>query len=186
MEKIIKIGFSGVLLMVSLLLVGGFHEYISCALSAAMCIWLLVRFGKNKNLKIRKDFLTSAVVAVCGGYGLTCIWGIDRGMALIGFMKFLPLILYVFCLQQEDDLQPTLDALPWFGAALAILSAVGMQFPGVESLFAVAGRLAGTFQYPNTFAVMSSVSEVMGNFKRIDNRGHVEREFLDKGDGQTV
>jgi len=41
-------------------------------------------------------------------------------------------------------------------------------------------------QYPNTFAVMSSVSEVMGNFKRIDNRGQVEREFLDKGDGQTV
>ena len=40
--------------------------------------------------------------------------------------------------------------------------------------------------FPNTFAVMSNVSEVMGNFKRMDNRGQVEREFLDKGDGQTV
>lgn len=41
-------------------------------------------------------------------------------------------------------------------------------------------------QFPNTFAIMSGVSEVMGNFKRMDNRGQVEKEFLDKGDGQTV
>ena len=40
--------------------------------------------------------------------------------------------------------------------------------------------------YPRTFAVMSSVSEVVGNFKRMDNRGKLEREILDKGDGQTV
>jgi len=41
-------------------------------------------------------------------------------------------------------------------------------------------------EYPRTFAVMSSVNEVFGNFKRMDNRGNLEREFLDKGDGQTV
>ena len=40
--------------------------------------------------------------------------------------------------------------------------------------------------YPHTFAVMSSVNEVFGNFKRMDNRGKLEREILDKGDGQTV
>ena len=33
---------------------------------------------------------------------------------------------------------------------------------------------------------MSSVNEVFGNFKRMDNRGKLEREILDKGDGQTV
>ena len=40
--------------------------------------------------------------------------------------------------------------------------------------------------YPHTFAVMSSVNEVFGNFNRMDNRGKLEREILDKGDGQTV
>lgn len=50
----------------------------------------------------------------------------------------------------------------------------------------VAALAAIVQEYPNTFAVMSSVSEVMGNFKRMDNRGHAEKEFLDKGDGQTV
>ncbi len=41
-------------------------------------------------------------------------------------------------------------------------------------------------RYPNTFAVMSSVNEVMGNFKKLTNEGQVEKEFLDQGDGQAV
>ena len=36
--------------------------------------------------------------------------------------------------------------------------------------------------YPNTFAVMSSVNEVMGNFKKIDREGRLERDLLDHGD----
>ena len=40
--------------------------------------------------------------------------------------------------------------------------------------------------FPQSFAVLSSVSEVMGNFKHIDTHGHPEREFLDKGDGKTA
>ena len=41
-------------------------------------------------------------------------------------------------------------------------------------------------KYPNTFAVMSSVSEVMGNFKHVTNDGKIEKQFLDQGDGQAV
>ncbi|MBO5129451.1 MAG: YitT family protein [Oscillospiraceae bacterium] len=37
-------------------------------------------------------------------------------------------------------------------------------------------------QYPHTFAVMSSVNEVMGNFKKIDTHGNQEKEILDHGD----
>ena len=41
-------------------------------------------------------------------------------------------------------------------------------------------------KYPNTFAVMSSVSEVMGNFKHVTNDGKYEKQLLDQGDGQAV
>ena len=34
---------------------------------------------------------------------------------------------------------------------------------------------------PHTFAVMSQVNEVMGNFKKIDNKGHQEKQLLDQG-----
>jgi len=153
--------FTDGILLASLLLIGGFHEYISCILSVAMSIWLLVRITRNKKLCVRKDFLTSAVVAVCLGYGLSCFWAVDWGMALIGFLKFLPLLLYLLCLQQEDGTHRVLEALPCFGVILAGISAIGMQFPGAERLFAVAGRLAGTFQYPNTFAVFLLVCELL-------------------------
>ena len=41
-------------------------------------------------------------------------------------------------------------------------------------------------EFPHTFAVLSGVNEVMGNFKHLDTHGHPERELLDKGDGKTV
>ena len=37
--------------------------------------------------------------------------------------------------------------------------------------------------YPNAFAVMSHVSSVMGNFKRLNSEGRPETDFLDHGDG---
>ena len=40
--------------------------------------------------------------------------------------------------------------------------------------------------YPNTFAVMSSVNEVMGNFKKIDREGRQEQDLLDHGDQAIV
>ena len=38
-------------------------------------------------------------------------------------------------------------------------------------------------KYPNTFAVMDPVSEVMGNFKRMNSDGAEEIKLLDDGDG---
>ena len=41
-------------------------------------------------------------------------------------------------------------------------------------------------KYPNTFAVMDPVSEVVGNFKRMDSEGKEEKQLLDSGDGKAV
>ncbi len=41
-------------------------------------------------------------------------------------------------------------------------------------------------KYPNTFAVMDPVSEVMGNFQRIKSDGKHEVRILDPGDGKAV
>ena len=40
--------------------------------------------------------------------------------------------------------------------------------------------------YPNTFAVMSQVNQVMGNFKNLDHRGNAAKVFLDGGDANAV
>ena len=41
-------------------------------------------------------------------------------------------------------------------------------------------------KYPNTFAVMDPVSEVMGNFKDLKNDGSHVVDLLDHGDGKTL
>ena len=41
-------------------------------------------------------------------------------------------------------------------------------------------------KYPNTFAIIDPVSEVMGNFKKIDTHGKEEVAILDSGDGKAV
>ena len=41
-------------------------------------------------------------------------------------------------------------------------------------------------QRPGTFAVMSQVSEVMGNFRRFDTHGKAEVTLLDEGDGAGI
>ena len=41
-------------------------------------------------------------------------------------------------------------------------------------------------QYPNTFAIIDPVSEVIGNFKKIDKSGKVEKPILDSADGKAV
>ena len=40
--------------------------------------------------------------------------------------------------------------------------------------------------YPNTFAIMSSVNQVMGNFKNVNTKGNYHKEFLDHADGKAV
>lgn len=149
------------ILLLSLLLVGGFHEYISCLLSIIIGVILFASIHTRKKLIIRKDILTSAIVAVCVGYGLSCFWAADKGMAFIGLVKILPVFLYLIYLQQQDRVADTVEVLPWFGAATVIVAGIGMQFPMGKELFSVAGRLAGFFQYPNTYAIFLLACELL-------------------------
>jgi len=41
-------------------------------------------------------------------------------------------------------------------------------------------------KYPNTFAIIDPVSEVMGNFKKYDPQGKLEVQLLDGADGKAV
>ena len=69
--KLKNIRLSGVLLASSLVLVGGFHEYISCGLSAAMLVYLFIKIGKNGELSIPTGLLFFTVAVLSAAYGWT-------------------------------------------------------------------------------------------------------------------
>lgn len=160
-KTIKQCSLADIALLLAILLTGGFQEYVSCAVSAMLSVGLIVKIVKQKHLRVQWDLLMITACVVAFGYGVSCLWAVDSGMAFIGFLKFLPIPLYLLSLGQEDDPKQILTYLPYIAAVLAVLSAVAMQFEALSSLFSVAGRLAGVFQYPNTFALFLLVSELL-------------------------
>lgn len=93
-------------------------------------------------------------------------------MALIGFLKFMPILLYTFLLWQEEKRSQILEMIPYIAAGLVVISAAGAQIPFLKAFFVVAGRFAGFFQYPNTFALFLLICELLilqnGRLKAVD------------------
>ena len=158
-QKLKTIPFTDFLLLLALLAVGSFHEYVSCILCVAMAAWLLLR--REKKLQLGASPMSFGVLALCFGYGSVCFWAVDKGMAFVGFFKFLPLLLFLLCRRQEDKESKVFLYLPYVGAAMTVVSAIGMLIPATKEWFSVADRLAGFFQYPNVFAIFALICQLL-------------------------
>ena len=135
-------------------LTGLFHAYISCVSSAVLCGYLIYKYVKKTTLRWYTNLSSIAVLLLVAAYGLTAFWAIDSGMAVIGFFKFLSVLLFAIVLmQQEENSEVFLRSIPYVAAAMTFLSAILMQISALKDIFSVAGRLAGFFEYPNTFAL---------------------------------
>lgn len=161
-EQLKTLSFAEWVLYAALFFVGIFHVYLSCALSGVLLVWLWLRCRKARQLIIRVDMTVIAVAALVVGYALSSLWAVDTGAAVFGFFKFLPLVLYSLVLMQEEGGREKIIAhLPYLVTVITILSIACMYIPSLSSFFAVSGRLSGFVQYPNTFAVILLVAELL-------------------------
>lgn len=143
-----------VLYVLTCVLWGGYYEYVSCALSAALTVCLLLQMYKTKQLAYACSAAFFAPIVLAAAYLLTAFWAQDKGMAPLGFVKFLPLPLFaLLLLDRQEEKERCLRTIPWVGVGMVLLSGVGSFFPWAEGHFTVSGRLAGFFEYPNTFAL---------------------------------
>lgn len=150
-----------ILLYAALILAGGYHEYAACLLSAALLGALLWQAKKNGGVIFRLSaaslFLAVLVLALLA----SALWAVDPGTAFMGFLKFLPLLLYELLLQQSDPRRRILDRLPWAAGALTLLSAILALIPVTREYYTTAGRLGGIFQYPNSFAAFLLAAQML-------------------------
>lgn len=150
------------ILLMAVVAVGGFHEAVAAGLSVLLTAALTVRLWRKGSLTVYGNLTSLAVAVAAVGYGVTALWAVDAGAAPVGFLKFLPVCLYLLLLMQEENgAQRARQVLPYGAAVLTLVAAVGMQIPGLSHWFSVAGRLAGPFQYPNTFALFLLVAELL-------------------------
>ncbi len=161
-DEIKKISFAEYALFAALFFVGIFHVYLSCILSIVLLIRLFICYRKKHFFLIRRDWTFISVVVLVFSYALVSLWAIDKGIAIFGFFKFLPLLLYLLVLMQEEGSKEKVIAhLPYLVTVMTLISVFCMQISVLQPYFAVSGRLSGFVQYPNTFAVILLVSELI-------------------------
>ena len=157
-----KIDYNTIILLVSMCCVGTFHEFLSCIFSLAIITGLFLHVKKTETLKIDINLVSVSVFFICFSYLITAIWAVDSGMAVVGFFKYFPVILFMIALQQNSQTAERIHSwLPYLAAVMTAVSFILMQIPALEDSFSVAGRLAGFLQYPNTFALILLVSELL-------------------------
>ncbi len=156
------LGFPAILFAVSVFCIGCFYEFLSCIFSVCLLVYLGITFHKQGRLSLRFNLTAAAVGVTVLLYGLSTVWALDRGMALIGLIKYLPLPLFLIAIQQDPKAKGQIRSLlPYLAAAAAAISSLGSLIPVLHPFFTVDGRLAGFFQYPNSFALFLLVAEIV-------------------------
>ena len=150
-----------IIAFLAILATGVFHAFLSCLLTAALVICLLLAWRREKKIRFRWNLASAAVWVMVLFYLVGALWAVDPGEAWIGFVKYLPLAFFLLLLfQQPETKGKFFVVLPYFAAAVTIISGALMQVPALAPYFSVSGRLAGVFQYPNTFACFLLIAEL--------------------------
>lgn len=150
------------ILLFALVFFGGFNEYVSCMLSTIISISLIVKITKDKIFVVHINIVSISVAVMALFYLISCFYAVDFGMAFVGFLKFMPVLLYMILLMQDKRVKEQLiGLLPHTALALGALSLVLAYIPVTREHFTVADRLAGFFQYPNTFALFLLIGELV-------------------------
>ena len=152
-----------ILLLISPFLAGLFFEYLACAVTLFLLVYILFAWKKKRLFVVPKSLTLLSVTVIVLFLGITALWAVDHGMALLGFAKFLVLPLFALTATQlsPSQRQALLQTVPLSGIAMTVLS-YGLSFvPALRGFFLVNDRLAGFFQYPNVFALFLLVGIVL-------------------------
>lgn len=146
----------------SLTVVGSFHEETSCLFTVLFSISLTFYCVKEKRILLKINLFAVSIFAIVFGYLITAFWAIDSGTAILGFFKYLPILIFSVVIMQDNDLKEKIfTLLPYFSATITVITAIFALISPIAKYFTVAGRFAGCFEYPNTFALLLLISELL-------------------------
>lgn len=152
--------------------VGGFHTYTAVITTVLLLINLYSLYRKQHRLRIFCNLNMAAILLVTISYCITPIWAADKGMAVFGIPRYLPLLLYALTLMQYTAEEKTyaLSLVPLCGVIMTLCSCILILVPGVNSYVLVKERLSGFMEYPNIFATFLLAGLVVNGTKEIRGR----------------
>lgn len=163
-----------VCLAISLVIGGGYFLSASGLLSIVLAGGIVVTVFKNKKMKMPWDMFSLALCVAWLSFLVVSVWAIDSNMALLGAVKFLPIVLFFVLVNQLEDGKRTwlMDAIPLVGGVTVLLSGIMCVLPWTKDYALISGRLGGVFQYPNTLAIFLLLSLIIACYRIFDsNKG---------------
>ena len=99
---------------------GGYYVSVSAVTGIVLTGVLFYRMYVKKRITAAWDLNMAAFAVLVFGYLLSCLWAVDSGMALMGVVKFLPLLLfYVLVSGLTDEREKMIASLPMLGCLMA-------------------------------------------------------------------
>lgn len=144
---------------------GGYFVFVSSFMNVIGGISVFFLLLRAKKIYISKSMTSISISLFVFMYFIVWLWAVDRGMAFMGAMKFFPVAVFLFLICQKEERENLIALLPLLGSLMTIFSFVMMQFEIFKPSVTVAGRLAGFFQYPNTYAVFMLVCLLISIFR---------------------
>ena len=137
-------------------LFGLYYEFSSYFAQIFILVILLIKLLKQKKFKVHLNFASMALAIISVGYLFTCIYAVDKGMAILGFLKFtIPLTFGLLLMQyKQEEVKDMMNLIPISGVIMVIVSILFKYIPFLPNVFYLQnGRMMGFLQYANTFAL---------------------------------
>ncbi len=134
---------------------GGLFPYWCGLLAGAFLVcllWIVVR--KRGSLVFPKTIPAVSVFVAVAFYLLSVLWAVDRGMALLGFFKYLPIALFLcLCAGLEDEKERLFQSAAMAGVASVAICLPLSFIPALGRFLRPDGRFSGPFMYANTYGL---------------------------------
>lgn len=148
------------LLIMALSATGLFYEFLGCIFCGIEIVVLMVIKKCRKELVLYFNIESSCIVFIVLMYFTTIFYGIDYGMALIGFLRMLSVVFFMICTMQCTNCEENkvFECIPMLGCVMTLSGGVVYMIPTLRSVFFQAGRFGGYFLYANVYALFCTIA----------------------------
>ena len=170
----------GLIMFVLPFCTGGF-DFVGCtvvSICLVVFLWRQAEFSKGLNIRLSDSFLSIALLTI--SYGLAFLGGADHGMAVWGIVRYFPILLFVVCLMQlkTDNAKDVYQLVPLSAVIMTLITCVLQYVPALTTLVTVDGRLAGFFEYPNTFAAFLITALVICDTEPVQKKWNIVQDAV--------
>lgn len=148
----------------NILFFGMYYEFCGAIFTVILSCLLLILYRKRRNrLEVRISLGMALFILLFLGYAAAVFPAVDSGMAFLGLGKILWIGPFLLLYQQMEhkSREQIFYIIPWAGVFVTLFCLTVYFIPVFAQHFWVNGRLGGTFQYPNTYALFLLVGVII-------------------------